>query len=186
MRSYRLYAFSLISAGFLAVASASPALAEDKPVDVSATARGISMPSPTHASPSPDNAYGGLAMTIVAIGEETSGVPCGQCVPTAGGNNIGLPWPVFTLEQGETMSVSTWFASSTYTGPCTVGLLLKNSGTIVASGSYPWPGGCEAGYLYGVIFTVPVPTKTGFTQVIGQIAGGGTNKSGTVSFIDVQ
>jgi len=186
MRNYRLYAFSLMAAGFLAVAAVSPSAAEDKVIDVSASARGVSMPAPMHGTPTPENQFGGLAMTLVAVGPETTGVPCGQCVPGVTGNNIGLPWPVFTVSQGETMSISTWFASSTYTGPCTVGLDLKNAGAIVASGTYPWPGGCQAGYLYGVIFTVPVPTATGFTQVIGKIAGGGVNKSGLNNFIDVQ
>jgi hypothetical protein len=186
MRSYGSKVFSLTAAGLLLVAGLSTAVAEDKPLDVSASARGVSMRNPNPGSPTSNSEYGGLAMTLVAIGPETTGVPCAQCVTGAGGNNIGLPWPVFTVQQGETLTISTWFQSSTYTGACTVGLILKNAGTIVTTASYPWPGGCEAGYLYGVIFTVPVPTETGPTTVIGQIAGGGTNKSGTVSFMNVQ
>jgi len=187
MRSHRLHAIAFLTGGLSAVAVISPVRAQDRPADMSSSVRTFSVPMPApHPSPVPANQYGGLAMTIVAVGEETPGVPCQQCVARAGEPNIGLPWPVFTVQQGDILSISTWFESSTYTGPCTIALILKNGGNVVYSGTFPWPGGCQAGNLYGAIFTVPAPTATGFTQVIGKIAGGGVNKSGTVTFIDVQ
>jgi hypothetical protein len=185
MRRLNLCASSLMTAGLLSVAAASPAAAADKrPIDVSASARVISIPSPSGAVPQ-DTTYAGLAETMVSVGLDTAGVPCAQCVPGAGGNNIGLPWPVFAIPQGATMSISTWFESTSYTGPCTAGLFVKQGSTVVASGSFPFPGGCQSGNLYGVFFTVPAPTTTGYTSVTGAITGG-TNKSGAITFINVQ
>jgi hypothetical protein len=63
---------------------------------------------------------------------------------------------------------------------------LKQSNTVISSASYPFPGGCAAGYLYGVFFTLEAPTTTGFTTVIGEVAGGGVNKSGASTFINIQ
>jgi len=175
-----------MTAGLAAVAVVSPAVAADsKPLDVSASARVISMPSPFGAA-QPDTSYGGLAETTVTVGPETTGVPCGQCVTGASTNNIGLPWPIFAVPQGTTLTVSTWFQSTSYTGSCTAGIILKQGATVISNGSYPFPGGCTAGYLYGVFFTVPAPTTTGFTQIIGEISGGGANKSGASTFINVQ
>jgi hypothetical protein len=82
------------------------------------------------------------------------------------------------------MTVSTWFQSTAWTGPCTAGLIMKQGSTIIASATYPFPGGCNAGYLYGVFFTVPA-TSSGFTTVIGTISGG-PNKSGADTFINIQ
>ncbi len=186
MRISRLYAFSLMAAGFIAVAAVSPAVADDKPIDASATARGISMPNPNHAAVVPDVSYGGLAETTVTVGLETTNLPCGNCVGGAGTPNIGLPWPVFAVQQGQTMTISTWFESTMYTGPCTAGIIMKQGASVIYSATYPFPGGCNTGYLYGVFFNVPVPATTGFTTVIGTISGGGTNKSGTATFINVQ
>ncbi len=56
MRRLYLCVFSLITAGLAAVV---PAAADDQPVDVSATTRMISMPSPNAAEPSDSN-YKGL------------------------------------------------------------------------------------------------------------------------------
>jgi hypothetical protein len=184
MRSYRLYACSLMTAGFMAIAAVSPAAAANKPIDVSSSARMVSMQSPTHSLPGA--AFGGLAETTVTVGLDTSGLPCGNCVGGAGTPNIGLPWPVFAVQQGQTLSVSTWFESTMYTGPCTAGMIMKQGNTIVATGTLPFPGGCNAGFLYGVFFTLPVPTTTGYTDVIGTVSGGGTNKSGASTFINIQ
>jgi len=164
-------------------ATAIPSAAAEKPYDASASARSISMPIPA-GTPKPET-YAGLAEATVTVGLETTGVPCGECVPGVTGNNIGLPWPLFTVTQGETLTVSTWFESTLYTGACTAEIILKQGANVVASGSYPFPGGCTAGYLYGVFFTVPVPTTTGFTTVIGSIHGG-TNASGVNTFLNVQ
>lgn len=185
MRGLKLSAFSFATAGLVAVALVSPAAAADrKPIDVSATARVISTRSATGAA-MPNAAYNGLAETNVTVGIETPGVPCGECVPRVPGNNIGLPWPVFAVQQGQTLTISTWFESTTYTGACTAGLIMKQAGAVIATATYPFQGGCEAGFLYGVFFTVPVPDTTGFTTVIGTISGG-TNKSGGDTFINVQ
>jgi hypothetical protein len=62
---------------------------------------------------------------------------------------------------------------------------MKQGNTTIATASYDNTGGCTAGSLYGVFFTVPVPTSTGFTTVIGTISGG-PNKSGAVTFLNVQ
>lgn len=183
MRSFRLYALSSIAAGLLAVAAVAPAQAGEV-LDVSSTARFVKIPRPGGALPS-NTQFGGLAETTVSVGLETSGVPCGNCVP-ASEPNIGLPWPVFAVSQGQTMSISTWFEATEYTGPCTGGILLKQGGTVVASGTLPFPGGCEAGFLYGIFFTVPAPTTTGYTTVIGMVAGGGTNKSGAETAVNIQ
>lgn len=177
--------FSLVSAGLLAVAAGSPAVAaENKPIDVSATARVISMPSPAGPT-TPDIAYHGLAATNVSVGYETPGVPCGNCARGAGTPNIGLPWPVFAVQQGAMLTVSDWFESTSYTGPCETHFIMKQGGNVIATGSYHFQGGCNAGYLYGVFFTVPVPATTGFTTVIGTVHGG-TNTSGADTFINVQ
>ena len=185
MRKLNLYAFSLTVAGLVALAGVTPAAAEtSKPIDVSASARMISHASPTGAA-HPNTQYAGLDATNVSVGPETSGLPCGECVPGAGGNNIGLPWPLFAIPEGTTMTISTWFESTTYTGPCTAGIILKQGNTIVATGTYPFPGGCNAGYLYGVFFTVPTPETTGFTTVIGTITGG-ANKSGADTFVNIE
>ncbi len=180
MRKLNLSVFSLMTAGLMAIAVVAPV----KAADVSKTARVISMPSPAGAA-KPDTSYNGLDATNVTVGVETSGVPCGNCVGGAGFPNIGLPWPVFSVSQGETLTISTWFESTTYTGPCTAGLIVKQGNTVVDSATYPFQGGCNAGYLYGVFFTVPVPTTTGFTTVIGTVTGG-TNKTGADTFINVQ
>ncbi len=185
MRASHLYVFSSIAAGLAVLSSVPPAAAaDDKPIDVSASARAISMPSPTGAAV-PDARYAGLAETNVSVGIITQGLPCGNCVSHAGTPNIGLPWPVFSVSQGQTLSISTWFEATTYTGPCTAGLIMKQGNTIVATASYPYPGGCNGGYSYGVFFDVPVPTTTGFTTVIGTISGG-PNKSGASTFLNVQ
>jgi hypothetical protein len=184
MRRLNLLAYSLTAAGLLTITASTPAVAAE-PIDVSASARMISRQSPTGPT-APDIAYHGLAATNVSVGPETSGLPCGECVPGADGNSIGLPWPVFAVSQGETLTVSTWFEATSYTGPCTAALIMKQGNTVVAKGSLPFPGGCNAGYLYGVFFTVPVPVTTGYTVVIGTVSGGGVNKSGADTFINVQ
>jgi hypothetical protein len=184
MRRLNQCAFSLITAGLLAVAVVSPAAAADV-IDVSATARGISIPSPLGPGQAPDIAYHGLAATNVSVGVETSGVPCGNCVKGGGEPNIGLPWPVFAVQSGSSLTISTWFQSTTYTGPCTAHIFVKQSDTIIDSGHYPFPGGCKAGYLFGVFFTVTAPSTTGFTTVIGTVSGG-SNTSGADTFINVQ
>jgi hypothetical protein len=185
MRKLNVCAFSLMTAGLMTVAAVSPAAAADnKPIDVSATARVISIQKPTGAA-KPDTSYSGLAATNVSVGPETSGVPCGECVPGAGGNTIGLPWPEFAIPSGTTMTVSTWFEATTYTGACTAGLIMEQGNKVVATGTYSFPGGCNAGYLYGVFFTVPAPATTGFTSVVGTISGG-ANKSGADTFINIQ
>jgi hypothetical protein len=168
-----------MTAGLLALTAVSPASAAD-----TKEVRVISMPSPAGAV-SPDTQYAGLNETNVSVGPETEGLPCGECVPGAAGNSIGLPWPLFTIPAGTTMTVSTWFESTSWTGPCTAGYIMKQGNTIVSSNTYPFPGGCNAGYLYGVFFTVPTPATTGFTTVIGTISGG-PNKSGADTFINVQ
>jgi hypothetical protein len=186
MRKLNMCAFSLMTAGLMAVAVVSPAAAADKkPIDVSKTARMISVASPSGPR-AQQTSYSGLAATNVSVGPETTGVPCGECVPGAGGNNIGLPWPLFAVESGSTLTVSTWFESTSYTGSCTAGIILSQGATVVATGEYPFPGGCAAGFLYGVFFTVPAPATTGFTTVVGTINGGGINKSGADTFINVQ
>jgi hypothetical protein len=186
MRKLNVCAFSLMTAGLMTVAVVSPAAAADKKtIDVSGTARMISTHSPVGAV-MPNTSYSGLAATNVSVGPETTGVPCGECVPTADGNNIGLPWPLFAVETGSTLSISTWFESTSYTGACTAGIILTQGTTTVATGEYAFPGGCNAGYLYGVFFTVPAPATTGFTSVVGTINGGGINKSGADTFINVQ
>jgi len=121
----------------------------------------------------------------VTVGMETAGVPCVDCVPGAGTPNIGLAWPVFTVSAGSTLSITSLWQSTNYTGPCTSVLILKQGNTVVFSTSFPFPGGCASGGLYGVIYTVPAPRTTGFTTVIGTITGG-TNKSGANTFINVQ
>ncbi|MGO4882175.1 MAG: hypothetical protein ACLP59_15280 [Bryobacteraceae bacterium] len=179
----RLYVLSITAAGLLAFTTTSSA-AENKPIDVSASARVVSMPSPAGFI-NPAASYRGLDETNITVGLETSGVPCGNCVGGAGTPNIGLAWPVFTVSQGQTLTISTWFESATYTGPCEAGLILKQGTTVIGTGTVPIEGGCQAGYLYGAWFTVPVPTTTGFTTVIGTVKGGG-NKSGADTFINVQ
>lgn len=182
---FRLCAISFTAAGLIAAIGASPAVAADrKPIDVSATARGISMPDPEGAA-EPDTGYAGLAETTVTVGLSTPGVPCGECVPGVPGNNIGLPWPIFAVHQGQTLTVSTWFQSTGYNGACTARFIMKQGDNVVSAGSYPFPGGCSAGYLYGVFFTVPVPETTGYTTVIGSITGG-DNASGTATFLNVK
>ncbi len=121
----------------------------------------------------------------MSVGLATPGLPCGNCVGGADTPNIGLPWPRFTVKQGQTLAISTWFESTTYTGPCTAGLLPKQDGKVVTSGSFPFPGGCAAGFLNGVFFTVPVPTGTGLTTVTGLVSGG-TNKSGAITLLNVR
>jgi len=160
MRRLNLSVFSLMTAGLMAIAVVSPASA----ADVSNT---------------------GLAETNVSVGPETSGVPCGECVPGAGGNTIGLPWPLFAIAQGTTMTISTWFEATSYSGPCTAGIILKQGNVVIDSATYPFPGGCNAGYLYGVFFTVPAPATTGLTTVIGTVTGG-TSKSGADTLINIQ
>jgi len=174
-----------MTAGLTALAVVSPAAASDnKPVDVSATGRMISRPSPSGPASPDQSTYNGLAATNVSVGPETPGLPCGECVPGAGGNNIGLPWPVFRVPSGAPLTVSTWFESTLYTGPCTAEIILKQGKDVVATGSFAFPGGCNAGFLYGVFFTVPAPATIGFTTVIGSIHGG-TNLSGADTFINV-
>jgi hypothetical protein len=180
MRKFSMLGISLMTAGLVAVAVVSPASA----ADYSNTARMISIPSPTGPSHS-NTAYNGLAATNVSVGPETSGLPCGECVPGAGGNSIGLPWPEFLIPAGTTMTISTWFQSTSYTGTCTAAIILKQGNTVIDNAQYPFPGGCNAGYLYGVFFTVPAPATTGYTTVIGSIQGG-TNKSGADTFINVE
>jgi len=180
MRRLNLSVFSLMTAGLMAIAVVSPASA----ADVSNTARVISIPSPTGAA-RPNTSYTGLAETNVSVGPETSGVPCGECVPGAGGNTIGLPWPLFAIAQGTTMTISTWFEATSYSGPCTAGIILKQGNVVIDSATYPFPGGCNAGYLYGVFFTVPAPATTGLTTVIGTVTGG-TSKSGADTLINIQ
>jgi hypothetical protein len=182
MRSFYLYVFSLIAAILAAVAPA--AAADNMPLDVSASARAISIPSATGAAV-PDTKYAGLAETNVSVGMQTTGLPCANCVSHAGTPSIGLPWPVFNVAQGSILTISTWFEATSYTGPCTAGLIMKQGNTTITTASYANPGGCTAGSLYGVFFTVPVPTSTGFTTVIGTISGG-PNKSGAVTFVNVQ
>lgn len=185
MRKLNLCALSLTVAGLFALATVTPAAAaNNRPIDASASARVISTPAPP-AHVSPDTSYAGLDATNVSVGPETPGLPCGECVPGAGGNSIGLPWPLFLIPEGTTMTVSTWFEATTYTGPCTAGMIMKQGATIVATATYPFPGGCNAGYLYGVFFTVPTPATTGFTTVIGTITGG-ANKSGADTFVNIQ
>ena len=75
--------------------------------------------------------------------------------------------------------------STSYTGPCTSVLILKQGSAVVFSTSFPFPGGCAAGGLYGVIYTVPAPSTTGFTAVIGTVHGG-SNTSGADTFINIQ
>ena len=87
MRKLNMCAFSLMTAGLMAVAVVSPAAAADKkPIDVSKTARMISVASPSGPR-AQQTSYSGLAATNVSVGPETTGVPCGECVPGAGGNN---------------------------------------------------------------------------------------------------
>ena len=178
MRRLNLTVFSLMTAGLLAVAAVPAKAATESNVRV------VSMPSPTGPH-QPNAQYAGLDETNVTVGIETSGVPCGNCVGGAGAPNIGLPWPVFAVSQGQTLTVSTWFEATSYTGPCTAGLIMKQGNTVIYSSYYPFQGGCNAGYLYGVFFTVPVPSTTGFTTVIGTVTGG-VNKSGSDTFINVQ
>lgn len=179
MRRFNISVLSGLATGLMALAAASPAAAAD-----SKEVRVISVPSPTGAA-APDASYAGLDETNVTVGPETSGVPCGECVPGAGGNNIGLPWPLFAIPAGTTMTISTWFQSVSYTGPCTAGLILKQGPNVIYTNSYNFQGGCNAGFLYGVFFTVPAPATTGFTTVIGTITGG-VNKSGADTFINIQ
>ncbi len=181
MRRLNLCVFSLITAGLAAVV---PAAADDQLVDVSATARMISMPSPNTAVPSGFN-YKGLAETSVIAGLETPGVPCANCVAGASTPNIGAPWPVFAVQRGQTLNISTWFESTAYTGPCTASILLKQNGKPVATGSFPLPNGCGADIRYGIFFTVPVPNGAGLTTVTGMVSGG-TNKSGAITLLNVQ
>jgi len=54
-------------------------------------------------------------------------------VPGAGGNNIGLSWPIFAVTSGDALTVSTWFESTSYTGACTAGLIVKQGNTVVAT-----------------------------------------------------
>ena len=178
MRRVSVYALSLTAAGLVALAMPPLAVADD------ATPVVISVPSPAAGHISLDTHYAGLDETNVTVGVETAGVPCGNCVRQAGTPNIGLPWPVFTVPQDTMMTVSTWFESTTYNGPCTAGVILKQGNTVVYTGSYAFQGGCQAGYLYGVNFDVPAPATTGFTTVIGTVSGG-TNKSGADTFINV-
>lgn len=184
MRRFDLCFSSFLTAGLMLAATVTPSTAAEKPYDASASARVVSVPIPAGAV-KPESSYAGLAEATVTVGLETLGVPCGECVPGVSGNNIGLPWPLFTVSQGETLSVSTWFESTLYSGACTAEFIMKQGTTVVASGVYPFPGGCTPGYLYGVFFTVPVPTTTGFTTVIGSIHGG-PNTSGVNTFLNVQ
>jgi len=162
-----------------------PAVAAGQiPIDVSASGRAISAPNPTGPLP-PDATNNGLAATNVSVGIEAAGVPCENCVLHGGTPNVGLPFPIFAVSKGSILTVSTWFQSTSYTGPCTASFVMKQGSSIVASGSYPYPGGCMAGQLYGVFFTVPVPTTTGQTGVIGSVTGG-ANKSSAVTAINVQ
>lgn len=184
MKILRTCAYSSIAAGFMALVSLTPALAADQPIDVSTTAQFIAMPSPTGPSTS-NTSYNGLAETNVSVGFATPGLPCGNCVGGAGTPNIGLPWPVFAVNGGSILTASTWFESTMYTGPCTAGLIVKQGTQVVSAGSFPLPGGCQAGFLYGVFFTIRAPNTTGFTTVIGTVSGG-TNKSGADTFINVQ
>jgi hypothetical protein len=185
MQMTNLCAFSLMTAGLMAVALVSPAVAEDNtPVDVSATARVFSMPSPTVAAV-PDTGGGGLAATNVSVGLETHNLPCVDCVHGAGTPNIGLPFPVFSVSQGAVLTVSDLFEATSYTGPCTAAFVLKQNDSVVAKGSFPITNGCQAGMLYGVSFNVPVPTTTGPTTVIGWVSGSPNIKSGAIAFIKV-
>jgi hypothetical protein len=181
MRRLNVCAFSLMTAGLMAIAAASPAAAEDKPISV----RVISMAKPTGPSRTPATAYNGLATTNVTVGVDTPGVPCGNCVDGAGTPNIGVPWPQFAYAPGTTLTISDLWEATTYTGECTAQILLKQGGAVVFSTSFAFPGGCAAGGLYGVIFTVPAPATTGFTTIIGNVHGG-TNLSGADTFINVE
>ncbi|HTT66316.1 MAG TPA: hypothetical protein VMG35_30905 [Bryobacteraceae bacterium] len=180
MQKRNVYTLSLMTAGLMAFAAVTPARAQNTVTNV----RVISMRSPAGVI-APDTKYAGLAETNVSVGIETPGVPCGNCVRQAGTPNVGLPWPVFAVGSGTPLTVSTMFESTSYTGPCTAGIILKQGATVVAAGTYPFPGGCQAGYVYGVFFNLPAPSTTGFTTVIGTISGG-ANKSGGDTFINVQ
>jgi len=167
------------------VAAVPPAVAADStPVDVSATARTVSVWNPASVV-APGNTFAGLAETNVSVGIKTPGVPCENCVRSAGGNNVGLPWPVFAVSQGQSLTVSTWFQSVSYAGPCTAAFLMEQASGVVATGSYTYPNGCTAGTLEGVFFDLPVPATTGFTTVIGTVSDGSA-KSSAVTFIYVQ
>ena len=166
------------------IAVVTPARAADaKPIDVSSTARVISMPSP--AGPGPDFTHNGLEATGITVGFLTPGVPCGDCVAGAGQPNIGLPWPVFTVLQGSTITITVLFESTVYSGPCGAGFQAKQGATTLLTGFFRFPGGCAPNSLYGVIFTAPVPTSPGFTTVTGEV-GGGTNRSAAITFMGIR
>jgi len=185
MRRLHVSVFSLITAGLVALAAVSPATAADgKPLDVSATARVASMPSPTGPT-APDTSYAGLDETNVTVGLETAGVPCVNCAQGGGTPNVGLPWPIFGVQKGASLTVTTLFESTSFTGPCTAGLIVKQGGKVVATGTYSIQGGCLAGYLYYVYFNIAAPSSAGFTTFIGSISGG-ANMSGADTFINVQ
>ena len=96
MRTLNLCVFSLITAGLAAVV---PAAADDQPVDVSATARMISMPSPNAAVPSDSN-YNGLEEATVSVGLATPGVPCGRLCRWRGHSQHRAPVASFYCKAG--------------------------------------------------------------------------------------
>jgi hypothetical protein len=182
MRGVRFGVLSLMIAA-LGVIVVIPAAAED-PIDISAGAQGISVPHP--GTVTSDVAYQGLAATNVTVGIASPGVPCGNCVRNAGQPNIGLPWPVFDIAQGARATITVLFESQLYTGACTAGIILQQNGKPIATGHYPFPGGCLPHYLYAVWFPISILSSPGFTSVIGVVAGGGTNKSGADTLINIQ
>ena len=184
MRNFRLYAFSFIAAGLMATTATSPAAAATKPIDVSDTARMISAKSPNGPSV-PSTSYAGLAETNVSVGLATSGVPCGECIPACLVTISACLGRFSRFTKDRRLRFPRGSNRPSIPARAPLSLIMKQGNTVVASASYPFPGGCAAGYLYGVFFTVPVPTTTGFTTVIGTIRGG-SNVSGANTFLNVQ
>jgi len=177
---------TLLAAALLALAMVSPApAADDPPADYSAGAHGVSRPIPGGAVSPDSSSYKGLAETLVTAGLQTTGVPCADCALGAEDPNIGLPWPVFSVSQGQTMTISTWWEATTYSGDCTADLTLKQGKKVIGTATYSYPGGCAAGNSYGAIFTVAVPKDKGLTTVIGSVEGG-ENQSSATTHINVQ
>jgi hypothetical protein len=181
MRRLNVFAFSLMAPALMAIAAASPAAADGN--DASTTPRFFSVHRPSGVAP--NSAYQGLAATNVTVGVETEGVPCANCVSGAGTPNLGIAWPVFLVSPRSALTITHLWESTSYTGPCTAELILKQGATVVYSTSFAFPGGCVAGELYGVSFPVTAPRTTGFTVVIGSVHGG-SNVSGADSFINIQ
>ena len=182
MRRLNLCVFSLITAGLAAVV---PAAADDQPVDVSATARMISMPSPNAAVPSDSN-YKGLEETSVIAGLATPGVPCANCVAGADTPNIGLPWPVFTVQQRP---------DAGYFDMVRIDRLYRalhcqhsaeaRTANLSLPARFRFRVAVPPAFCTGSSLPFQCPTANGLTTVTGLVSGG-TNKSGAITLLNVR